>query len=54
MCLIMSAQHLQNRSTIFTKLGMVVYYHVATKLGMVVYYHGAMCRAQKLVHSLKC
>ena len=42
-CLIVSAQHLLNRSTIFF-----------TKFGMVVYYHEAMCHAEKLVHYFQC
>ena len=27
---------------------------IYTKLGMVVYYHEAMCHAEKLVHYLQC
>ena len=40
-CPIVSAQYLLNRSTILTKLGMVMYYHEA------------ICHAEKLVHYLQ-
>ena len=42
-CLIVSAQYLLNRSTIFL-----------TKLGMVVHYHELMCHAETLVHYFQC
>ena len=44
-CLIVSAQYFLNRSTIF---------FLFTKLGMVVYYHEAVCHAEKLVHYFQC
>ena len=42
MCLILSEQHLLNHSTLFNKLGMMVYYHEV------------VCHAEKLVHYLQC
>ena len=44
-CLIVSAQYLLNRSTIFFFL---------TNFGMVVYYHEVICHVEKLVHYLQC
>ena len=43
MCPIVSTRYLLNRSAI-----------VFTKLGMVVYYHEMMCSAEKLVHYCQC
>ena len=42
MCLILSEQHLLNHSTLFNKLGMMVYYHEV------------VCHAEKLLYYLQC